>query len=869
MTPQPSQIAHYRLTAKLGEGGMGAVYRALDTKLNREVAIKILPDALANDPDYLARFTREAQVLAALNHPNIAAVYGVEDRAIVMELVEGRELPTPLPLHEALPIARQIAEALEAAHEKGIVHRDLKPANIKLTPDGNVKVLDFGLAKAAESSTSTVANSPTLTLRATQAGVIMGTAAYMAPEQAAGKPVDKRADIWAFGVVLYELITGDQLFQGETVSHILAHVLTREVDLSGIDPALQSLLRRCLQRDPRQRLRDIGDARLAIDEYLAAPPAPPAAIFPVTPTRRAIVPWALATVLAITAGYFAFTRPKPAAPAPVRFQIPIFDHVVRPIFDLSPDGRYLAYSAQVEAKNGLYIRPLDSNQPRFLTGTEGATYPIWSPDSAALAFFADGKLKRVPVAGGIAQTISDAPEGRGGAWLADNTIVFAPSSDSPLYRVPAAGGKPLPLSTPKKDEYDRYPTTIAGSGKILFLRTSKNPEITGVYLVSVGSYAPVRILPDETQAYFVADPAAAPGWLLFGHEGALVAQRFDPATARLSGEPVLLAPTLAMGGNTSRRAFSASTGGALAFRLRATNALQLAWVDRSGKSLDAVTAPSEIYGWSLSPDEKRIVLNQFDGRRRDLWIMDLEHGTRTRFTQSGVVDSVPIWSPDGRYIAWAERPAAIHSRVLRKLADGSAAEELIAEFEHQTWIYDWSADDKFLLVGNTVIGSQFGNAFTSALIPMPPAPAGSVKYEALRQLTGSRAVVSPDSRRIVAIKQAQASVARFPEGGPAWQPYSPAVTHAAWSSDGRELYLATADRKLVALSVESSPAAFKTGPPRTLFEFSATFIEGRLFQPSRDGKRFLMQVIRGGGDAIPPLDVVLNWPATLGPELMR
>ncbi|MBZ5632365.1 MAG: serine/threonine-protein kinase [Acidobacteriia bacterium] len=392
-----STIAHYRITAKLGEGGMGEVYRGIDTKLGREVAIKVLPAAFANDPDRMARFTREAQVLASLNHPNIAAIYGVEQdnnvRALIMELVEGETLAGPLPLDTTLKYAAQMIDALEAAHEKGIVHRDLKPANIKITPEGVLKVLDFGLATAAaDDSPRDSELSPTLTMRATQAGMLMGTAGYMSPEQARGQRVDKRADVWAFGVVLYEILTGTRLFEGDTVSDTLAHVLTKNPDLERVPPRVRKLLRRCLQRDLKLRLKDIGEARFLLEDEGQAERLPRAE------ARPTWIPWAVAGVLAMGAAGLAFLhfREQPPERQVLQYTLPGPEKArsVRD-FAVSPDGHYVVLRAQGEGGNQLWVRALDSLQAQPLAGTSGASYPFWSPDSRYIAFFVDGKLKKI------------------------------------------------------------------------------------------------------------------------------------------------------------------------------------------------------------------------------------------------------------------------------------------------------------------------------------------------------------------------------------------------------------------------------------------------------------------------------------------
>jgi predicted Ser/Thr protein kinase len=495
MTPG-TKLGPYEILAPIGAGGMGEVYRARDTKLDRDVAIKVLPTALAQHPERLARFEREAKVLAALNHPNIAGIYGLEDRAIVMELVEGPTLADriaagPIPLEESLKIAAQIADALEAAHEKGIVHRDLKPANVKVRDDGTVKVLDFGLATAVQSSgrePGDGANSPTLTMGATEVGVILGTASYMSPEQARGQKVDKRADIWAFGVVLYEMLTGQRLFDGPTVSDVLAQVLTKEPDWGRIPEKARRLVRKCLEKDPKRRLRDITGMELLLESGNEAPPNP--AVTGGSGSGR--LGWAVAAVLAVAGaglGYLAWRHVTEETPRVAKLSVlpPEKGEIVGnngpPA--ISPDGRRIVFGATVEGKNALWVRDLDSPTLRPLAGTEGAGSPFWSPDSRYIGFGAGGKLKKIDVMGGPVVTICDAAGLRGASWSKDDVIVFAPNNAGGLARVSAAGGAPAPvteLDKSRNENNHRYPWFLPDGRHFLYLGRSNDTEKSAFFV---------------------------------------------------------------------------------------------------------------------------------------------------------------------------------------------------------------------------------------------------------------------------------------------------------------------------------------------------------------------------------------------------
>ena len=601
-----TKLGPYEILSALGAGGMGEVYRARDTKLNRDVAIKVLPDLFANDPDRLARFKREAQVLASLNHPHIAAIYGLEDadgmRALVLELVEGPTLADriaqgPIPLDEALPIARQIADALEAAHEQGIIHRDLKPANVKVTPEGKVKVLDFGLAKALGTGTAEAApyagdganvgrpfrgadaaNSPTLTTpAATLAGVILGTAAYMSPEQARGKPVDRRADIWAFGCVLFEMLAGRQAFDtGETVSDAIAAILTREPDVTALPastPAhIRTLLRRCLQKDPQKRLPHIGIARLEIDE---GPADTTALLQPAVAPRKGLLSsaglaWSVAAVLLLAATALAATmyvRRAPDDSHVYRTTILLPAHLMgspATRLALSPDGRRLAFVApDPTGRPMLWVRPLDGLTAQPLPGTESGQAPFWSPNGRFIAFFAGGKLKKIDASGGPALTLCDATSATPGTWNRDDVILFTPTPGSPISRVAAAGGTPSPVTlidTKAGEGRHAFPYFLPDGRHFLYLALNGGNAPLGVYAGLLDSTDRKRLLDGGANAMY------AQGFLVFLREATLMAQAFDAARLELTGDPAPLAESVQIGNPTRTGTFAVSEAGVLVYQ---------------------------------------------------------------------------------------------------------------------------------------------------------------------------------------------------------------------------------------------------------------------------------------------------------------
>ncbi|HET6349253.1 MAG TPA: protein kinase, partial [Candidatus Krumholzibacteria bacterium] len=624
-------IAHYRVTSQIGAGGMGEVYRASDSRLGRDVAIKVLPAEFALDAERMARFEREARLLASLSHANIASIYGIEEvegsRALVMELVEGPTLADriakgALPLEEALPIARQIADALEYAHERSIIHRDLKPANIKLTPDGTVKVLDFGLAKALSDdpsgSGSDLSKSPTLTAASTRLGVILGTAAYMSPEQAKGKAVDRRADIWSFGAVLLEMLTGERTFAGETVSETLASVMKDEPDWSALPAAaparVRDVLRRCLVKDPRQRLRDIGEARIRIEEEIAGKPVATdaTAAAPVTAERRGVpvLPVVLiAIVAAAVAGFIGYRMHADRGATMYRATIALPEGMtlddLNTSIALSPDGRTVALAASATGKPlSLWLRRLDRPDPVRLEGTDGATYPFWSPDGRTLGFFAEHKLKRIAADGGGVQTICDAVDGRGASWGSDGTIVFAPGPLDGLMRVSAVGGAPVAVTQlDSVGVTHRLPEFFPDGKRLLFAAgvSLADPQ-AWIECLDLATKKRTRVFRSESQVRIIDANHVA---YIVDHN--LVVQNFDAKSLKLVDRPVPIAQDIQVNPYRFAGSFDLAASGALAWLTRAqSRSIQPTWYSLDGRELGKLGGPNPVAMFALSPDGRRL-----------------------------------------------------------------------------------------------------------------------------------------------------------------------------------------------------------------------------------------------------------------------
>ncbi len=861
MSPQET-IAHYRVIGKLGEGGMGAVYRATDTKLNRDVAIKVIPESFAKDPDRLARFTREAQVLASLNHPNIAAIYGVEERAIVLELVEGPDLAGPLPEEQALPIVHQLVDALEYAHDRGIVHRDLKPANLKLSHDGRLKVLDFGLAKALTIDSGALpdqVNSPTLTMRATMAGVIMGTAAYMSPEQARGQNVDKRADIWSFGVVVYELLTGKQLFEGESVTDTLAHVLTRDPNLSEVPPRFQRLVQLCLVRDPRQRLRDISGARLLLDEAPAAVPAPAGS----QRTLKIVAAVALA-VAALQFGWYLF-RPAAVPQSAVRFNIAFPEDTIEiptpagRTFVPSPDGRNIVFAAMDKKDNQqhLWIRPIDNNSARKLERTEGANFPFWSPDSQSVGFFAEQSLRRVDITSGALQTICEFAvqivnrAGNGAAWSANDVVLF--NVRGPLEQVPASGGRPqraTELDASTGEVAHTWPQFLPGGKRFLFFAQADKRENSGIYAGELGSKFRSLIL--RATAPAVYDRA---GFLLFVQAWALMAQPFDASSLRLSGAAVPVGGDVTTSEANGRAAIAVSDSGLLIFRSRRdmSQSSQLSWFDRAGKRLATIGKPGAYTSLRLSPDGKfaSFIRNADRDSERGkgyLAIMDLATSVISRAAPDEARRFE--WTPDSRHILYSRASTGLFEVAL----DTGATVEIKAD-QPLPGLEAISPDGQLLLLHDDLSNRTF---------VLPRTGDRRLKLVLDQPSRRSSFRISPDGTKVAwnatEESQPQVYIAAFPAFTNKRQVSSDGGGRPVWRRDGRELFY-THDDGLMSVTVEPG-VTIQTGIPKLLFSFGANGRMNPVYAPAADNQRFLMIESTGEIEA-PQIVAVLNWAAGL------
>ncbi len=876
--PAGKRFGEFEILSPLGEGGMGEVYRARDTKLGREVALKVLPESLALDPDRKSLMDREARILASLNHPHIAALYGVEEGALIMELVEGQTLAErvakgPVPIDQFLKIARQIAEALEAAHEKGVIHLDLKPANIKLTPDGVVKILDFGLARGHQQRPAAGETQSTLTMRLASEGSVQGTPAYMSPEQARGEALDKRSDIWAFGAVLFELLAAKRAFYAKTVPETLASVINSPPRYSqlpaGTPPRIRTLIERCLEKDAKLRIRDMGDARYELEHALDLTAAAP----------RRVWPWIAIAALAV-AGLAAalWLQPVPSS-GPIELSIVppegnnFGSSTPSGVIAISPDGSKIVFVASRLGKQQLWIRALDSGVARPLPGTEGAEAPFWSPDSRFVAFTADRKLKRIPIDGGPPQVICSAPTSRGGTWGTAGMIVFSPVVNGPLFRVPAEGGEPAPITEFDVSRFENahyWPQFLPDGRRFLYFARSSKPEMSSIQIGMIDR-APsdqprTRLVSTMANAAFAPSGSHGRAHLIYLRGGALLAQPFQSGYSALEGEPAVLAEGITANVVYGFADFAASFNGILLYGRGGNRSARAVWMGKDGRTLGSIDPPAVTLGPRLSPDGSRLLVSRFDpsSGNADLWIVELGRNLATRFTFDPAYELDSIWSPDGREIVFASIRGGVFN-LYRKPVTTSGEERRMTNSKSAQHPMDWSRDGSYLLY------QQREPSTSEDLWVMPMKERGEPIPFARTEFSERHGQFSPSGRWIAYDTDEtgvyQVYIRAFPPGaagGAKYQISSAGGSEPRWRGDGKEIFYVSSTRKMMSVAVTESPAGLQFGQATELFDAPLLYANNFSFfyDVTSDGQRFLLlspvQDVSSSAYSL-----ILNWPAKL------
>jgi Tol biopolymer transport system component len=888
-----TKLGRYEILAAAGSGGMGEVYRARDTRLDRIVAVKVLLEAVLRDPGRRQRLEREARAVSSLSHPNICTLHDVGHQDgvdyLVMELLEGETLADrlakgPLPPDLALRHAVEIAGALDAAHRQGIVHRDLKPGNIMLTRTG-AKLLDFGLARADQESApgiSGLSATPTHTRPLTEEGTFVGTVPYMAPEQLEGKPADARSDLFAFGAVLYEMTTGRRAFQGKSQASLIAAILASEPPpLATLQPlappSLERVVRRCLAKDPEERWQSARDLMLELKWIAeAAPQAAAARAGSAIPRYRERTWMALALALAAATLVLAVGRFRGATTAGDAIRSSIlppedsafyFGGIYSGPVTISPDGRLLAFVGRTPTgRELLWVRPLDSLSFRPLDGTEGASFPFWSPDGRSIGFFADSKLRKIEAQGGPPQTLCETSIARGGSWNEEGTIIFAPDVSDSIYRVPASGGEAVPVTQLDETRHQvnhRWPWFLPDGRHFLFYARSGSDESTGTYVGSLDSKEQKFIVAGRSNAVY-----APPGYLLFVREGTLMALPFDARRLEITGGAIAVADPVSVNASVQKAIFSVSSSGILAYQGGVlTGDSQLRWFDRSGKPAGVIGEHGEptVYLFPrLSPDGRRLVVQIADPRsaNSDLWIDDVARGVMTRFTFEPSVETSPVWSPDGTRIAYASnRKGRFH--MFAKASSGVGAEEaLVEESDADARPLSWSPDGRYIaFTRRQVKGPTRGDIWILPLFgDRKPFPFLHSEFEE------AFASFSPDGRFIAYVSNEsvrnEVYVTPFPGAGGKWQVSTAGGTSPRWRRDGRELFYMTQDNRIMSVEIGAKGDRLEIGAVRPLFQTRSLQGPGGTYDPSADGKRFLI-VSESEQVTSEPITLVVNWTAAL------
>ena len=889
-----TKLGRYEIRSQIGAGGMGEVYLARDPKIGRDVAIKVLPSELSEDRERLARFEQEAQAAGSLNHPNILAIYDVatdnSSLYVVSELLEGETLRdmiggTPLSVRKALNFGLQTAHGLAAAHEKGIIHRDIKPENLFITADGRLKILDFGLAKLTETNgNESKSDLPTRKVN-TDAGAVMGTVGYMSPEQLRGKAVDQRTDIFSFGTVLYEMLSGQKAFQKEATADTISAILREDPpELSGtnknVDLGLERVVHRCLEKNREQRFHSASDLAFALESLSGSQSRLDTSVietskFETRSRTRALLAnagWITAVLLLASTAIFAYVyyRRAPVSLDTYRFSINAPEKSsFTEAAALSPDGRQIALVVTDAAGvTSLWTHALDSLESRRLAGTEGASFPFWSPDGRSVGFFASGKLKKIDSGGGPPQIIADgSADSRGGSWSTDGTIIFSPTTTSPILKVSSNGGptsEVTNLDHSLRRTSDRWPQFLPDGKHFIYFGRGDDKNTEGIYVSSTDSMSPVLVLKTTTLARFMPPTdGGSHGELLFVRDGTLMSSHFDMAKFEVSGDAtpiaqgVIVFPTEV--GPTAYASFSTSDNGTLIYRIGNRLETQLTWFDRAGKSEEKIFEPSTYHEPALSPDGKKIVLGEQDGGPQDLFMLDISRKSATRLTFDPKADLAAVFSPDGSQIIYASNRSGEFD-FYQKSSNGSGADQIVLSGKSSQYPDSWSKDGKYLLY-EVDDGSEY--KFDLFVLPLTgdrtPFPYLQTSF------TESHAQFSPDGKWISYVSdqngKADVYVQSFPMGGGVWQVSTAGGDQPQWRADGKELFYLAPDRNIMAVSV-STVGGMQFGRPVALFQAGVPLTglsdDRNSYIPTPDGQRFLVEQLTDSGN-VQPWNVVINW----------